>query len=297
MADIRRVKLPNGTTYNIKDNTARSNINNIINGNTKLPYGKSLSITNDTELNLLDPNNNVLSTVNLPKANAVTMIVPNDDTNSWTTEDGIEITELPLYTIVVLGVSYNQNNKYNLIVEDSDTVPFVSTSTRQFIGYISNIVDSSVTITKLYNNIQSYPSSVAGTGEWIPNSYEELNEFLRDRYDIRTIENIPVDDRYIKIENSGGTTIAYDNAKQYELTNGLVILFVKLSTSWYSSNLKFSGALKIANLNINVVACGNYYSAIGSARVVTNSDFSVSVTNLTDGSDEYDYLLLYCHRL
>lgn len=66
MADIRRVKLPNGTTYNIKDNTARSNINNIVNGTTKLPYGKSLSITNDTELNLLDPNNNVLSTVNLP---------------------------------------------------------------------------------------------------------------------------------------------------------------------------------------------------------------------------------------
>ena len=67
MADIRRVKLPNGTTYNIKDNTARSNINNIVNGNTKLPYGKSLSITNSTELNLLDPNNNVLSTVNIPK--------------------------------------------------------------------------------------------------------------------------------------------------------------------------------------------------------------------------------------
>ena len=67
MADIRRVKLPNGTTYNIKDNTARSNINNIVNGTTKLPYGKSLSITNDTELNLLDPNNNILSTVNIPK--------------------------------------------------------------------------------------------------------------------------------------------------------------------------------------------------------------------------------------
>lgn len=67
MADIRRVKLPNGTTYNIKDNTARSNINNIVNGTTKLSYGKSLSITNDNELNLLDPNSNILSTVNLPK--------------------------------------------------------------------------------------------------------------------------------------------------------------------------------------------------------------------------------------
>lgn len=68
MADIRRVKLPNGTTYNIKDNTARSNINNIVNGTTKLPYGKSLSITNSNELNLLDPNNNILSTVDLPKS-------------------------------------------------------------------------------------------------------------------------------------------------------------------------------------------------------------------------------------
>lgn len=66
MADIRRIKLPNGTTYNIKDNTARTNINNITNGTTKLPYGKALSITNVNELNLLDPNNNVLSTVNIP---------------------------------------------------------------------------------------------------------------------------------------------------------------------------------------------------------------------------------------
>lgn len=66
MADIRRIKLPNGTTYNVKDNTARTNITNITNGTTKLPYGKALSITNVNELNLLDPNNNVLSTVNIP---------------------------------------------------------------------------------------------------------------------------------------------------------------------------------------------------------------------------------------
>ena len=79
MADIRRIKLPNGTTYNIKDNPARTNINNIVNGNTKLPYGKSLSITNDTELNLLDPNNNILSTVNLPDTG----------TELWTAPGGI----------------------------------------------------------------------------------------------------------------------------------------------------------------------------------------------------------------
>ena len=66
MADIRRIKLPNGTTYNVKDNTARTSITNITNGTTKLPYGKALSITNTNELNLLDPNNNVLSTVTLP---------------------------------------------------------------------------------------------------------------------------------------------------------------------------------------------------------------------------------------
>ena len=66
MADIKRIKLPNGTTYNIKDSAARTNITNIVNGNTKLPYGKSLSIKNNVELNLLDPDNNVLSTVNLP---------------------------------------------------------------------------------------------------------------------------------------------------------------------------------------------------------------------------------------
>ena len=66
MADIKRIKLPNGTTYNIKDSAARNNITNIVDGNTKLPYGKSLSITNNVELNLLDPDNSVLSTVNLP---------------------------------------------------------------------------------------------------------------------------------------------------------------------------------------------------------------------------------------
>ena len=67
MADIKRIKLPNGTTYNLKDSAARTSITNITEGTTKLPYGKSLSITNDVELNLLDPDNNVLSTVNIKR--------------------------------------------------------------------------------------------------------------------------------------------------------------------------------------------------------------------------------------
>ena len=70
MADIKRIKLPNGTTYNLKDSAARTSITNITEGTTKLPYGKSLSIANDVELNLLDPDNNVLSTVNLPRGSA-----------------------------------------------------------------------------------------------------------------------------------------------------------------------------------------------------------------------------------
>jgi hypothetical protein len=96
MADIRKVKLPNGTTYNIKDNTARSNINNIVNGTTKLPYGKSLSITNDTELNLLDPNSNILSTVNLPGGGVSyyegTWSHYNDDWTNFAVYDNINIT-------------------------------------------------------------------------------------------------------------------------------------------------------------------------------------------------------------
>lgn len=70
MADIKRIKLPNGNTYNIKDSAARTSITNITEGTTKLPYGKSLSITNDVELNLLDPDNNVLSTVNIKSGGA-----------------------------------------------------------------------------------------------------------------------------------------------------------------------------------------------------------------------------------
>lgn len=98
MADIRRVKLPNGTTYNIKDNTARANITNITNGTTKLPYGKSLSIANNT-LSLLDPNNNVLSTISIFKhahfvyMNGIRLVI--DEVSNLTVGDLVYITQLP----------------------------------------------------------------------------------------------------------------------------------------------------------------------------------------------------------
>jgi hypothetical protein len=103
MADIRKVKLPNGSTYNIKDNTARSNINNIINGTTKLPYGKSLSITNNS-LNLLDPNNNILSTVSLFKkahfeySNSISIVI--DEVSALAVGDLVYITQLPASDVV-----------------------------------------------------------------------------------------------------------------------------------------------------------------------------------------------------
>lgn len=56
------------TQKNIEQDTRLTNIEN---GTTKLPYGKALSVTpngNDKNLNLLDPNNNVLSSVQLPKS-------------------------------------------------------------------------------------------------------------------------------------------------------------------------------------------------------------------------------------
>lgn len=40
MADISKIKLPNGTSYTIKDSTARNSITNITNGTTPLPYSK-----------------------------------------------------------------------------------------------------------------------------------------------------------------------------------------------------------------------------------------------------------------
>ena len=61
-------EIHNSTTKNIEQDTRLTNIEN---GTTKLPYGKALSITpsgNDQNLNLLDPNNNVLSSVQLPKS-------------------------------------------------------------------------------------------------------------------------------------------------------------------------------------------------------------------------------------
>lgn len=65
MADISKIKIPAGTTYNMKDATARSNINKIINKTTKLAYGDELSVSG-SNLSLLDPNDHVLSTVSLP---------------------------------------------------------------------------------------------------------------------------------------------------------------------------------------------------------------------------------------
>lgn len=61
-------ELHNATTKNIQQDTRLTNIEN---GTTKLPYGKALSVTpdgNNKNLNLLDPNNNVLSSVQLPKS-------------------------------------------------------------------------------------------------------------------------------------------------------------------------------------------------------------------------------------
>lgn len=65
MADISKIKIPAGNTYNMKDATARSNITKITNKTTKLAYGDELAV-DGTDLKLLDPNNNVLSTVTLP---------------------------------------------------------------------------------------------------------------------------------------------------------------------------------------------------------------------------------------
>ena len=70
MANISKIKLPNdATTHTIKDSTARSNITKITNKTTKLAYGDEL-VVDGTDLKLLDPNDNVLSTVTLPTGGA-----------------------------------------------------------------------------------------------------------------------------------------------------------------------------------------------------------------------------------
>ena len=128
MADIKRIKLPNGTTYNLKDSAARTSITNITEGTTKLPYGKSLSITNNVELNLLDPNNNVLSTVNLQLSGA----------NIWP------------------GTWNNLNNSCYSNIEIHNSVPLK-------VGDIIEVYDdkeSNVTLSKRYVDVSAINSNV-----------------------------------------------------------------------------------------------------------------------------------------
>lgn len=91
MASISKIKLPNdSTTHTIKDSTARSNITKITNKTTKLAYGDELAI-DGTDLKLLDPNDNVLSTVtltSLPEVptdlqNMTLKLITKGGTDSW----------------------------------------------------------------------------------------------------------------------------------------------------------------------------------------------------------------------
>lgn len=107
MADFSKItNSVGGTTYDVKDATARSDINNIINKTTKLAYGDELSLTGDT-LSLLDPNNNVLSSVTLGESNYVLDTV---SVKPYVTLQGAKISNFDSLTFTIYDGNLNSNS-------------------------------------------------------------------------------------------------------------------------------------------------------------------------------------------
>ncbi len=100
MADISKIKLPNGTSYNVKDTTARNNIANIVNGTTQLPYSK-VNILETVNATLSDITN-VLNVLAVSTVDGSSFDITNWTYNgvskdsSWNSGDiDIKITGLP----------------------------------------------------------------------------------------------------------------------------------------------------------------------------------------------------------
>lgn len=252
MADIKRIKLPNGTTYNIKDSAARTSITNITEGITKLPYGKSLSITNNVELNLLDPDNNVLSTVNLPSGGAV-QISKNSEGTWVKTGTSDNVYNMDLGTIVRYtgnGKGLTDFGKVKLIAassqypyNDTSATFYTSIKAGGFVGVIvGKISASDITIIKRIDEDGTiFPDYYDNTvSDWISNytTLDQLEKWFANRYSV--ISKSAVSSSYLGVTDLAGShNYTVSEARLLKLPRNMVALMIQLSED-PNEALKFS---------------------------------------------------------
>ena len=305
MADIKRIKLPNGNTYNLKDSEARTSITNITEGTTKLPYGKSLSITNNVELNLLDPDNNVLSTVNLPSGGVVQIYKKSDGTwlKTGTSDD---LYNMDLGTIVRFtgsGKGLTDFGKVKLIAasseypyNDSLTTFYTSIKAGGFVGVIvGKIAASQTTIIKRIDEDGTiFPDFYSGSLSLWGANYTTLDAFeawFANHYSIISKSTVSSSDLGVT-SLDGTTTYTVLEARLLKLPRDMIALMIQLSEG-PNEALKFSKRV-ITLHNWSVICWGSTGNA--SARLPeVNSDKTIQMPSSWNRTR--DIGILYGHTI
>lgn len=306
MADIKRIKLPNGNTYNLKDSAARTSITNITEGTIKLPYGKSLSITNNVELNLLDPDNNVLSTVNLPHSGGAVQISKNSDGTWVKTGTSDNVYNMDLGTIVRYtgsGSGLNDFGKIKLIAasskypyNDTSATFYTSIKAGGFVGVIVGkiAVDNTTVIKRIDEDGTIFPDYYKNSvSDWVSNytTLDQLEKFVVNRYSV--ISKSTISSSYLGVTDITGTnTYTVSEARLLKLPRDMVALMIQLS-EYPNEALKFSKDV-ITNHNWSVIGWGS----TGNARVrlpEVNSDRTIQMPS--SWSNTRDIGILYGHTI
>ena len=305
MADIKRIKLPNGNIYNLKDSAARTSITNITEGTTKLPYGKSLSITNNVELNLLDPDNNVLSTVNLPRSGGAVQISKNSD-GTWVksgTSDSVY--DMDLGTIVRYagdGKGLTDFGKVKLIAASSDypynyslTTFYTSIKAGGFVGVIVDKIgnDQTTVIKRIDEDGTIFPGYTDTGGSWMQNytTLDALEKWFANKYSIISKSAISSSDLGVT-SLDGTTTYTVLEARLLRLPRDMVALMIQLNEG-PNEALKLSKRI-ITLHNWSVIGwCGSPHASAGLPEV--NSDRTIQMSSSWRPS--LDIGILYGHTI
>ena len=305
MADIKKIKLPNGTTYNLKDSEARTSITNITEGTTKLPYGKSLSITNNVELNLLDPDNNVLSTVNLPSGGVVQIYKKSDGT--WLkTGTSDNLYDMDLGTVVRFtggGKGLADFGKVKLIAasseypyNDTSSTFYTSIKAGGFVGVIVGKITASQTtvIKRIDEDGTIFPDYYNRTvSDWIANypTLDALEKWFSNHYSIISKSEVSSSDLGVT-SLDGTTTYTVLEARLLKLPRDMVALMIQLS-EYPNEALKFSK---------DVITCHNWsvigWGSTGNASMrlpEVNSDKTIQMPS--SWSNTRDIGILYGHTI
>lgn len=305
MADIKRIKLPNGTTYNLKDSAARTSITNITEGTTKLPYGKSLSITNNVELNLLDPDNNVLSTVNLPSGGVVQVYKKSDGTWVKTGTDE-NLYDMDLGTIVrytgnsngltdfgkVKLIAASSNYQYNY----SLTTFYTSIKAGGFVGVIVDKIaaDRTTIIKRIDEDGTIFPDLYDGVASEFIANYKTLDEHERwfaNHYSIISKSTISGSDLGVT-SLDGTTTYTVLEARLLKLPRDMIALMIQLSEG-PNEALKLSKRV-ITLHNWSVIGwCNSPHAGAGIPEV--NSDRTIQM--ISSWRPRLDIGILYGHTI